>query len=690
MSVELIPNAARSSSASQQSLGGSGEDGGGRAPSLRASVGSDYDTGFGPRKKQKRNKPTLSCEECVERKTKCDRARPACLACVKRQCECRYSEIANIIAAANNGSGRSKSRRQSSKPSVSSSAARPGSPGVSSFFSPYFYVTIGIPMALPQLSFQSFRISPPHPAASYNRSASASSSTSSPFLLSNVPHSRQVNTMFSSAHTHPFANYWTATGGIPEVVGVLPSRDQADALMVKYFESVDPVYPLVHRTRFYAEYNHFWAQPLAERNKADAAMLALHFAMYAMGAQFIEMESEEQRAQIAEFYISAAHQSLRLYPFLSRTSLRSIQAMLLMGYFLMNDNRATDAWAFGGILIRQAYAMGLNRDPDIIAPGASDFEKQQRRKVWQAVYFQDTFLTVLLKLPPTATFSDVRVESLTEDPPDPSALRTPSSPPPLPKPLQSTVINPMSIKSIAPPSPFIDPYIVPPTGPSAAEHDLAFIRSMWRLADLVSESICKPRALSQPLFSSSREKSVLLQRFRALYASLPPALTTSDRTAFAGLVRRDARRARQSLFLRSNYWHCVMLAAADEDAARGVGCHVRGVLEAGVTALEAFFEFWEFLRVDAGVWWVFQHRAFEEALMVANVLAARLPVEPPGPEISGTGSPLTHLGRGELEGRAKAAAAQMLAILDHVGGAAPEMQKTRTEVLRGVFGKIGR
>lgn len=79
-----------------------------------------------PRKKQKRNKPTLSCEECVERKTKvrccpcfercrntcvisevnmtltnaqCDRSRPNCLACIKRQSVCKFSEIANLIAA---------------------------------------------------------------------------------------------------------------------------------------------------------------------------------------------------------------------------------------------------------------------------------------------------------------------------------------------------------------------------------------------------------------------------------------------------------------------------------------------------------------------------------------------------------------------------------------------------------------
>ena len=47
--------------------------------------------------KQKRSKPTLSCLECVERKTKCDRGRP-CLACVKRQSNCEYTPVANLIA----------------------------------------------------------------------------------------------------------------------------------------------------------------------------------------------------------------------------------------------------------------------------------------------------------------------------------------------------------------------------------------------------------------------------------------------------------------------------------------------------------------------------------------------------------------------------------------------------------------
>lgn len=242
---------------------------------------------------------------------------------------------------------------------------------------------------------------------SFGRSAStASSSQSSPFLLSNVPHSNQpAYHVFGTGSTHPFANYWTTQGGLPEVIGVLPTKDQADTLVAKYFEAVDPVYPMLHKEEFYSDYDEFWTMPHEQKCVADASFLALQFAIYAMGAQFLQMESDQARQQISEFYVSAAHQSLRLYPFLSKTSLRSIEAMVLIAYFLMNDNKATDAWAFTGLLVKQAYAMGLHRDPNLIVPNATAREKNQRRKLWYSVVHQDTFLTVLVKLPPTSTFS---------------------------------------------------------------------------------------------------------------------------------------------------------------------------------------------------------------------------------------------------------------------------------------------
>ncbi|CAD6581842.1 MAG: hypothetical protein ASARMPRED_000720 [Alectoria sarmentosa] len=219
------------------------------------------------------------------------------------------------------------------------------------------------------------------------RPISRSSTGSSPMLLSNVPFSHPTASNIFKAE-HPFS------------------------LIAKYFDVIDPVYPMIHRESFLRDYDFFWSLAAAERPSVDGSLVALMFVMLAMGTQFVTLPSSDDKEQTAEFYVSASHQALRVFSYLGRPSLRVIQTMVLITYFLMNDNHAADAWAFAGILIRQAYALGLNRDPSIIVPHAHPFEKQQRRKVWQAVLFQDTFLTVILKLPPTANHTDVRVEDL--------------------------------------------------------------------------------------------------------------------------------------------------------------------------------------------------------------------------------------------------------------------------------------
>ena len=92
-------------------------DGSAGIGSKRAATDTPMDSG---KPRQKRNKPTLSCVECVERKTKvsrynhncitvmlsadgvakCDRGRPNCLACIKRQSVCEYTPVANMIRTA--------------------------------------------------------------------------------------------------------------------------------------------------------------------------------------------------------------------------------------------------------------------------------------------------------------------------------------------------------------------------------------------------------------------------------------------------------------------------------------------------------------------------------------------------------------------------------------------------------------
>ncbi len=208
-----------------------------------------------------------------------------------------------------------------------------------------------------------------------------------------------------------------------------------------------------------------------------------------------------------------------------------------------------------------------------MAPDAPPFEKQQRRKVWQAVLLQDTFLTVLLSLPPSATHTDVSVDDLVEDD-----------------------------SSIASDDPT----------------DTAYIRGSWTLANLVQETICSPRSLDIPICTTARHKSKLVADFRAVYRSFPDVFRSWDPDALALLAQSNKRVVRQTLFLSSNYFHNLMLVHASESG--DVPVNVRGTLEAAHDAITAFFVLFALFEAEARVWWVFNHRAFLEALCIGNVL----------------------------------------------------------------------
>jgi hypothetical protein len=476
---------------------------------------------------------------------------------MKRHTECRYANVANILEQVVPLSPRSSSNQtyRETNRTVSNVRRMTRPPKK--------------PYTVPN-GFERPRQAPnPH-----DRSLSRGSISSSTGLLSNVPYSHpSASNVFGIGSEHPFANYWTCEGGLPETISVLPEKLQADILLERYFECVDPVYPMIHRQTFYADYEHFWSLSEEEKGKSDGNLVAMVFAMLAMGTQFISTTPPKERQQTAEFYVSAAHQSLRMSSYLNKPSVRSIQAMVLITYFLINDNHASDGWAFAGILIRQAYAMGLHRDPNIVCPNASNFEKQLRRKLWQAVLLQDTFLTVLLSLPPSATHTDVNVEDLVDD-----------------------------TTSIAQSDPT----------------DTAYVRGCWTLANLVQETICSPRSLDLPISSSPRQKSKLIADFRAVYHSIPDVFRSWDAESITQLCQSNKRIVRQTLFLTSNYFHNVMLLHSS--ASPEVPINVRGSLEAAHDAINAFFLLYTLFENEAKVWWVFNHRAFLEAMCIGTIL----------------------------------------------------------------------
>ncbi|KAK4191995.1 putative Zn(II)2Cys6 transcription factor [Podospora australis] len=549
------------------------------------------------RKRQKRNKPTLSCFECVGRKTKCDRGRPHCLACIKRQTECKYAHVANVLEETTRTAA--NERRMTKAPKKKADGT--------------------LKPEIPNAADRGFNV---------NRLKALGSVSTSTGLLSNVPYSSPGSSnVFGIGSEHPFANYWTCEGGLPEVISVLPGKVQSDILLSRYFECVDPVYPMLHRQTFYADYEHFWSLSRAEQDQTDASFVALICVMLALGTQFVTSTSPPERKQTAEFYASASNQALRVSSYLSFASIRSIQAMVLITYFLINDNHASDGWAFGGILMRQAYAMGLHRDPNIVVPDASPFEKQQRRKVWQAVLLQDTFLTVLLSLPPSATHTDVNVDDLIED-----------------------------NDSIASDDPT----------------DTAYVRGSWTLANLVQETICSPRSLDVPICTTLRHKSKLVADFRAVYRSFPDYFRYWEPQTLAEMAQTNKRLVRQTLFLSSNYFHNLMLVHASESP--DVPANIQKTLEAAHDAINTFFILFDLFEAEARVWWVFNHRAFLEALCIGNVL--REVAKVPGGEVE--------LNKDGLYIRAKSDILHMIEIMERMseGEQGSETARTRVHVLK--------
>lgn len=208
-----------------------------------------------------------------------------------------------------------------------------------------------------------------------------------------------------------------------------------------------------------------------------------------------------------------------------------------------------------------------------MTPDANPFEKQQRRKLWQAVLLQDTFLTVLLSLPPSATHTDVSVDDLLD--------------------ADSSIAN-------------SDPT------------DTAYIRASWTLANLVQETICSPRSLDVPICSTHRNKAKLVSDFRTVYRSFPDVFRSWDSESLTALAQTNKRVVRQTLFLTSNYFHNLMLVHASESP--DVPVNYRGTIEAAHDAISSFFMLFRLLEGEARVWWVFNHRAFLEALCIGNVL----------------------------------------------------------------------
>lgn len=79
---------------------------------------------------------------------------------------------------------------------------------------------------------------------------------------------------------------------------------------------------------------------------------------------------------------------------MSNPTLATIQAQVLINVYLLNSERAADAWSQTGALVRQCIAMGLHVDPASLDTKISMRDAETRRRVWWSVAGLDALFCV--------------------------------------------------------------------------------------------------------------------------------------------------------------------------------------------------------------------------------------------------------------------------------------------------------
>lgn len=92
-------------------------------------------------------------------------------------------------------------------------------------------------------------------------------------------------------------------------------------------------------------------------------------------------------------------QALRASAFMSRPTLRSLHALLIIGPYLTNSGRFLDAWSLFGLTIRLAQSIGLHRNPRYLDPVPDLRECTIRSNTWWWMLHIDQLYSMTLGRP---------------------------------------------------------------------------------------------------------------------------------------------------------------------------------------------------------------------------------------------------------------------------------------------------
>ncbi|EHK26192.1 uncharacterized protein TRIVIDRAFT_35336 [Trichoderma virens Gv29-8] len=228
---------------------------------------------------------------------------------------------------------------------------------------------------------------------------------------------------------------------IKEVMVALPSRQDADKLIMAYFKAKFIAVCLIHTHQFKRRYDAFRADP----SSTSFLWISILFSILSIGTMITNTKepdtlssssSSTSSAPDSRFYMVKAAQCLIAGQYL-RGKRFSVEALLMHAHSRNVQKLDSDSslWSLYGMVVRLAQRQGYHRDA-VKIPGSramTPFEAEMRRRTWFLIQSTDLLFSFQNGMPPIITQDACDVghpTNLTDDDFDEDCVSLPAPRPP--------------------------------------------------------------------------------------------------------------------------------------------------------------------------------------------------------------------------------------------------------------------
>lgn len=184
-----------------------------------------------------------------------------------------------------------------------------------------------------------------------------------------------------------------------------PDQDLAYKLQNAYFKHRWPSLPFMHHATFLE--NHYNPSMNPQQHAGDASQF-LTFMVFALGAIDLKRQNQAFGNKHLEYFQYATQNHLQ--GMLKEDSIETVQGLLLIAQFAVNEHQSANAWLVTGQAVRTAIDLGLHRSlPPSTPSNNSLFNAEMRKRVFWSTYALDRNVSIALGRPCALRDEDIDI-----------------------------------------------------------------------------------------------------------------------------------------------------------------------------------------------------------------------------------------------------------------------------------------